>query len=64
MQSIRRNEVIPFAKMRDVQDNEPQRPELKCTVCRGAGVLPVIDAHGEQRDVARCPHCGGTRYEP
>src|SRR5438105_949740 len=64
MQQQRRNQLmIPFKRMRDVQDNEPP-PERKCITCGGDGVCAVIDANGEHRGNAICPACGGTRYEP
>lgn len=59
--SALRNRVIPFAKLSDLQEGEP---ELKCLTCSGDGALPVFDAQGNQVCTTTCPTCGGTRYAP
>lgn len=58
------NELIPFKRLADVQENEPA-PDRKCTDCGGDGTITVFSVStGEPLCTAVCPTCGGTRYAP
>jgi DnaJ-class molecular chaperone len=60
----RRNEIIPFAKLSEVQEGTP-RPEEKCLDCRGHGVIVVYSqSSGKPLSQAMCPTCGGRCYAP